>query len=79
MSITIRPQVVETVTVTVKSVGPQGPIGLTGDTGPAGSPGGAPDWGDIGGILTNQTDLQAELDAKTTEAQAIAFAIALGG
>lgn len=26
--------------------------------------GGSPDWGDIGGLLANQTDLQAALDAK---------------
>ena len=30
---------------------------------PAGGPGGA-DWGDIGGTLSNQTDLQTELDDK---------------
>lgn len=53
--------------------------GETGFQGATGSPGGAPDWGDIGGTLTNQTDLQAVLDTKATIEEATALAIALGG
>ena len=46
--------------------GPQGPKGDKGDTGPKGDKGdsGASEWGDIGGTLSNQTDLQNALDSK---------------
>ncbi len=35
-------------------------------------------WGDIGGTLSNQTDLQTALDTKTTKTFAIAMALAFG-
>ncbi len=40
-----------------------------------GGGGGSVDWGDVGGVLSNQTDLQAALDLKQTAAQ-VASAIA---
>jgi hypothetical protein len=54
--------------------------GETGLQGPQGTPGiGGATWGGISGSISNQTDLQAELDAKITKSKSIAFAIALGG
>lgn len=46
--------------------GPKGDKGDKGDTGPKGDKGdsGASEWGDIGGTLSNQTDLQNALDSK---------------
>jgi hypothetical protein len=60
----------QTVVVSPSTTGPQGGKG---------SPGGAPDWGDIGGTIPNQADLQAELDLKASLEQATALVIALGG
>ena len=47
--------------------GIQGATGSTGDTGPQGPPGGTatPTWGSLTGTLSNQTDLQGELDGKS--------------
>lgn len=47
------------------ATGPQGPQGATGARGPAGSGeggSGPATWGDIGGAITDQADLAAELD-----------------
>ena len=46
--------------------GPQGPQGKIGPQGEKGDKGdsGASEWGDIGGTLSNQTDLQNALDSK---------------
>jgi len=60
--------------------GPTGPTGAQGEQGPAGDPGGPPgpegpqgpegppgpaaEWGNIGGVLSNQTDLALELSAR---------------
>lgn len=46
--------------------GDTGPAGPTGATGPAGPAGDGGNWGDITGTLSNQTDLQAALDAKAS-------------
>ena len=51
------------------ATGPKGDTGATGPTGPQGPKGdkgdsGASEWGDIGGTLSNQTDLQNALDSK---------------
>lgn len=54
-------------TKTIKIVNRRRNIRLqhTGKTGPAGSGGaGASNWGDLGGTLSDQTDLQSALDAK---------------
>ena len=50
-------------------MGAKGDKGDTGETGPQGPKGdkgdsGASEWGDIGGTLSNQTDLQNALDSK---------------
>ena len=45
----------DTGSIIVRGVGVQGPEGAAG---------GAPDWGDIGGTLSDQTDLQTALNAK---------------
>lgn len=46
--------------------GIQGPKGDKGDTGPKGDKGdsGASEWGDIGGTLSDQADLQTALNSK---------------
>lgn len=41
--------------------------------------GGSPDWGDIGGTLSDQTDLQSALDAKTDESITITAGVGLTG
>lgn len=45
--------------------GPQGPTGSVGATGPTGPAGPTQNWGDIGGALSDQTDLQAKLNDLT--------------
>lgn len=42
-------------------------VQVPGIQGPATPAGGAPDWGDIGGTLSDQTDLQSALDSKVDE------------
>lgn len=55
--------------------GPQGPQGEQGPEGPQGPAGeaGASEWGDIGGTLSDQTDLKAGLDSKANLAGGNAF------
>jgi len=53
--------------IEVLTIGIQGPPGV----------GTNPPWGTITGTLSNQTDLQSELDR--IEASAVAMAVALGG
>lgn len=60
----------------VGAQGPQGAQGIQGETGPQGpqgdpGAGGASDWGDLGGTLSNQTDLQTALDAKAVTSRQI--------
>jgi hypothetical protein len=45
--------------------------------GGGGGPGGSTDWGDIGGTLSDQTDLQTELDAKLNAASVSTFGASL--
>lgn len=47
------------------ATGPTGATGATGATGPQGPPGTGGEWGQITGTLSDQTDLQSALDAKT--------------
>jgi len=46
-------------------------------TGGGGGPGGSTDWGEIGGTLSDQTDLQTALDAKLTATAVSAFGLTL--
>lgn len=47
------------------------------DGGGGGAPGGSTDWGEIGGTLSDQTDLQAALDAKVDDSAVSAFGATL--
>jgi hypothetical protein len=56
------------------TTGEFGEYDITGNTFTAQGGGGSPDWGDIGGTLSDQTDLQTALDGKVATAVAISRA-----
>jgi hypothetical protein len=76
----VNPVCNDTTTVNVTEEVSAVTAGETGLQGPQGTPGvGGATWGGISGSISNQADLQAELDAKIAKSKSIAFAIALGG